>query len=397
MSNGEVSVEVLDTSLRDGAQALPDLQQFPYGSKPKIAREIARLGVGVIEAGFPETPGDEEEVRKVAETVGQEEFIVRSWNSGNEIAPISYTPVIAGLSRATESDIESVWRAVAPAKRPRIHTFISTDEYHMAAKFPGKSPKEVLEMGIRAVRLAIELSGDNPYSTVEFSAEASTTTEMNYLERVVKSSVEEGVNVINMPDTVGQKNPTWMKKFYSNIIGWSVGINPDVTVSAHNHNDLDMAAANTWALMEAACEYAAAHQTNINVQSEVTICGIGERAGNTDIFPFLSHLFKFTPSMEAEFSWRFNPELSVATAKDIMKFAHLSVDRQNPIVGEDVNVHRSGVHSNGVIKGGYELYTPFDPQFWGHPEKARHEDGRYQGRRGREEAARAASEKCYNA
>lgn len=387
MYRGEVAVEIFDTTLRDGAQSLPAANQFPDGSKVDIANTIAGFGVGVIEAGFPRTPGDAEEVAEVAKTVGQSTYQVQAWRSGTEVGIVPVTPVIAGLSRTTAEDIDATWGAVSGAIRPRIHTFVSTDPEHMAKKFPGKSPEQVLEMARQAVRYARELTNSRPDASIEFSAEAATTTDMDYLERVVKSTIEEGADVINVPDTVGQRNPFWMRGFYERVIGWTVDTNPDVVVSAHNHNDLDAAAANTWALVDAAAEVAAQRSTQVGVQLETTVCGLGERAGNTDVFPTIAQLFKFAAEQPADVVWTNNPGQAVSVASEVMGHADLAVDRQSPIVGSDVNVHRSGIHSNAVIKGGHGLYTPYNPQFWGHTESARHEDGKYQGRRGREVAA----------
>jgi 2-isopropylmalate synthase len=390
MNRGSVSVEIFDTTLRDGAQALPASNQFPDGSKVEIADQIAALGVNVIEAGFPRTKGDAEEVAEVAKDVGNSLYVVRSWTSGNEAEERQlFTPVIAGLSRTTPEDIDASWGAVQYARRARIHTFVSTDPEHMAKKFPGKTPEQVMEMGRKAVRYARNLTDSHPDATTEFSLEAASTTELVYAERVVKSAIDEGADIINMPDTVGERTPFWMRKFYGRVLGWVMETNPDVVVSAHPHNDLGNAVANTWALVDAAAEAALEYDRHIKVQLETTFCGVGERAGNADVFPVLAHLFKFSPELNVDVLWQSNPELSVAVANNVMAFAGLEVDRQNPIVGSDINAHRSGIHSDGVIKGGYKIYTPFDPQFWGHAESARHEDGKYQGRRGREASGAA--------
>lgn len=386
MSKEQVSVEFFDTTLRDGAQALPAENQFPESTKSEIADYIALLGVTTIEAGFPRTPGDGVEVRAVAEDVGQRTYPVRNWHSGVESSVSEFTPVIAGLSRTTPEDIDATWEAVSPAHRPRIHTFVSTDPEHMASKFPGKTPDDVLEMGRKAVRYARNVTSDRPEATVEFSAEAATTTDMNYLERVVKTAIEEGADVINLPDTVGQRNPFWMRNFYEKAIGWVVDTNPDTVISAHNHNDLGNAVSNSWSLIDAAAAVSVRRNVNVRTQLEGTICGLGERAGNADIFPTAAHLHKFGNDLPAEVTWQFNPEHSVGVAADVLAFAGIEVGRQNPIVGSDTNVHRSGIHSDGVIKGGHRIYTPYDPVFWGHSERARHEDGRYQGKHGKSAA-----------
>lgn len=384
------SVEIMgfDTTLRDGAQSLPNEHQFKDGTKPAIAHSIAQLGAGVIEAGFPATPHDADEVAMVAKTVGQTEYTVDVWRSGELVGQTRRSPVIAGLSRVAFSDIEATWGAISDAQCARIHTFVSTDPEHMAKKFPDKSPEQVLVMGRDAVRFARGLAAWHPDATVEFSAEAASTTNMAYLERVVREALAQGADIINVPDTVGQRDPLWMKNFYSTVIGWVMRENPSATVSAHNHNDLGMAVANTTMLAYAAAEYAHAHDQTVRVQYETTIGGLGERAGNADVFPAVAGLFKFTPDMAVPVTWEFNRGESVQTANEVMAHAGLVIGRQSPVVGQDINRHRSGIHSDGIVKGGHALYTPLDPTAWGHESDAVHEEGKYQGRRGRE-AARA--------
>ena len=340
----------------------------------------------MIEAGFPATPGDSAEVARVAKSVGQTTYDLSVWNSRGEVEQKKISPVIAGLCRTTPGDIGAAWEAVKDARRARIHTFVSTDPEHMAKKFPGKSPKDVLEMGRVAVEYAKRLTQNHSDGTVEFSAEAASTTDPRYLEQVIKAALVAGADVINVPDTVGQREPFWMQKFYAQVIDWVLKINPSATISAHNHNDLGLAVANTHMLVQAASDYAAQHNQKVRVQLETTLCGLGERAGNTDVFPLVAGLFKFCSDSSVLVSWRFNPARSVASAQDIMKQASYEVDRQSPVVGADTNVHRSGIHSDGVLKGGHTIYTPFDPTFWGHASDAVHEDGKYQGRRGREAA-----------
>ena len=383
MSNPGVEIIVFDTTLRDGAQSLPEDHQFETGAKHEIAGHIASLGISVIEAGFPATPSDAEEVAEVASTVGQKEYSVSHWGQNGMVNQSLEFPIIAGLSRTTASDIEATWAAVSSAKRSRIHTFVSTDPEHMRAKFPGKSPEDVLIMGSEAVRLAKILTKDHADATVEFSAEAATTTEDAYLERVIKEAIAQGADVINVPDTVGQRDPFWMYSFYGRVINWAMGVNPDVTVSAHNHNDLGQAVANTGMLVRAAADYTRVHDQRVRVQLETTICGLGERAGNTDVFPVVASLFKFGPDMGVPISWRFNPSQSVEAAQAVMQSADFEVPRQSPMVGSDTNVHRSGIHSDGVIKGGHEIYTAYDPTFWGHEQTAVHQEGKYQGKNGR--------------
>lgn len=382
MSNPEVHVAVFDTTARDGAQSLPSNHQFPAGSKVDIATEIAGFGVDVIEAGFPRTPFDGEEVTAVAQTVGTQATEVRQWVNGTEVDNVARPPVIAGLSRIAFEDIEATWEAVQAADFPRIHTFVSTSDFHRRAKFPGVSRQQLLENGQKAIVYARDISAGHPNATVEFSAEAASTTDTVYLERVVKMAVSEGVDVINVPDTVGERDPLWMYNFYRSVLRWATQENPAITVSAHNHNDLSNAVANTHMLVRAAADHALDHDSQINIQLETTVCGLGERAGNADVFPVVAGLFKFTPDNTAEVRWRINPQRAVRVANAVMAQAGLEVDRQDPVVGRDILRHRSGIHSDGVVKGGHEMYSPFDPQFWGHGASAIHEEGKYQGKAG---------------
>jgi len=382
MKEAQVEIEIFDTTLRDGAQSLPETNQFPVGAKPEIADKIASLGVSTIEAGFPATPGDAQEVAAVAEIVGQIDYAVCRWDR-NEMVEVSRPVTIAGLSRTVPSDIETTWRAINTAKKPRIHTFISTDPAHMEAKFPNMSQDEVRAMGRQAVAFAKEISKDHMGATIEFSAEAASTTDPNYLEKVIRDAVIEGADIINVPDTVGQRSPFWMKNFYRQVIDWVYAENSEVIVSSHNHNDLGNAVANSFSLVQAASEHSRVTKSDTKVQIESTICGIGERAGNADIFSIIAGVFKFAEDMPTPIVWEFNPIKSVSVARAVMEFGGMLVNRQNPVVGSDVNVHRSGIHSDGVIKGGHEIYTPFDPRFWGHNDAALHEEGRYQGKKGR--------------
>lgn len=383
MSNPEVHVSIFDTTLRDGAQSLPYQNQFPPNSKVEIASQIGGLGVDVIEAGFPITPDDGQEVAAVASKIGNTLYDVQEWRDDQPTEVVSNYPVIAGLSRTTDRDIDVTWESVEPAQRPRIHTFVSTSDYHRESKFPGVSQEGLVVMLERAVRRAREVSANHSGASVEFSAEAASTTDMDYLERVISASVASGADVINVPDTVGERSSRWMYEFYSQVIAWVMRENPESTISAHNHNDLGNAVANSFALVEAAAEYASRNSKPVNVQLETTVAGLGERAGNADVFSVAGNIMKFASELPVPIVWRFNRENSVDVAQAVLNFAGLEVDRQTPIVGSDIFRHRSGIHSDGVIKGGHRMYTPINPRNWGHSADAIHEDGRYQGKAGR--------------
>ena len=382
----QVTITIFDTTLRDGAQSLPMVNQFKPNSKPRIADMIASLGVGVIEAGFPATPTDSAEVAQVAKTVGNKAYHADQWSPQGMESSSEFTPVIAGLARAKTSDIDATWEAIKQARYPRIHTFVSTSDYHRTNKFPGVSRDELVQIAQEAVTHARQLADTKPGASVEFSAEAASTTDMAYLHQVIRVAIAAGADVINVPDTVGERDPIWMLDFYRSVIEWVVAQNPNVVISAHNHNDLGNAAANSFMLVRAASELAAKTKQDVAVQIEATIGGLGERAGNADVFTVMGNIQKFASDLPCSISWQFNPGKSVEVAQSIMAEANLVVDRQAPIVGKDTNVHRSGIHSDGVIKGGHSMYTPFDPTFWGHQHQAIHEDGKYEGKAGRRAA-----------
>jgi 2-isopropylmalate synthase len=238
-------------------------------------------------------------------------------------------------------------------------------------------------MGMRAVSYAKEISAEHNGASVEFSAEAASTTSADFLERVIKGAIDAGADIVNVPDTVGQRTPAFMRQFYRKVIEWVQATNPDVIVSAHNHNDMGNAVANTFSLVEAATEIAIEQQASVGIQLETTICGLGERAGNADVFPVMANIFQTAPYAASRIGWQFKPVRSVEVANFVMEQAGTSVGRQSSIVGSDILVHRSGIHSDGIDKGGHRIYTPIDPTFWGHGVNAVHEDGKYQGTRGR--------------
>ena len=385
----EVNISFLDTTLRDGAQALPQEYQFRPEAKPKVAGHLARLGIDVIEAGIPFASNDSGRVKEVSDSVGQESILVDRWRDGEWVGRECRQPVIAGLTRILKKDIDKTWAELETAKRARMHLFVSTDDRHRRAKFRGVSREDLLDDAVEAVSYAKGISAIHQDASIEFSPEVATTTDPVYLEQTVRRAVRAGADVINAPDTAGEKSPFFMEGFYYDLIGWVMQENPDVTISAHTHDDLGLAAANAVALLFAANRYM---QTNsldqlLKIQIEGTVAGLGERAGNADLFSVVAQAFKFTPDLETSFSWSINPDLSLCVAQSVLSYAgspdrHLMIPRQTPIIGQDTNVHRSGIHSDGVIKGGHELYTAHDPRFWGHQESARHEVGEYQGRAG---------------
>ena len=382
--SSRVYVEILDTTLRDGAQSLPEEHQFEDGHKFYVARHISDLGINTIEAGFPRTAGDNQEVYEIAQSIGNTSRNVQEWSSNQTESSNNFLryPIIAALARADAKDIEVTWNAISPARYPLMHSFIATDPDHINTKFPGATPEDIILKSKNSVRLARNLMSDHIFSRLEFSFEAASTTQPQFLERIIKDVINEGADVINVPDTVGQMEPFGIYNFYHKVIDWVISSNPSVIVSAHNHNDQGLAVANSLSFIRAASDYAKSHSKDIKVQVETTICGLGERAGNADVFPFVAALHSFGDQLPATIVWNFNRELSVDVANNVMAHAKFCVNRQNPIVGRDIMRHRSGIHSDGIIKGDHRIYTPINPTEWGHSENAIHETGKYQGNRG---------------
>jgi 2-isopropylmalate synthase len=256
VANGDV-VLIFDTTLRDGEQspgATLNIQE-----KLEIAHQLARLGVDIMEAGFPAaSPGDLEAVRRIATTVGR---TPRRGKNGEIAAP----PMIAGLARANKNDIDKAWEAVQGAVRPRIHTFLATSDIHMEHKLR-MTRDEVLETVGDMVQYACSLCSD-----VEFSPEDGGRSDPEFLVKVLEVAIQAGATTLNIPDTVGYTTP----EEYGGLIRYLRENTPggkDVIFSCHCHNDLGLATANTLAGVQ-----------NGARQIEVTINGIGERAGNTSL------------------------------------------------------------------------------------------------------------------
>ncbi|MCB0023331.1 MAG: 2-isopropylmalate synthase, partial [Caldilinea sp.] len=251
------TIVIFDTTLRDGEQspgATLNIQE-----KMEIAHQLARLGVDIMEAGFPAaSPGDLEAVKRIANTVGRQP---RRGKDGEIKAP----PTIAGLARANKNDIDKAWEAVQGAVRPRIHTFLATSDIHMQHKLR-MTRDEVLETVGDMVQYARSLCSD-----VEFSPEDGGRSDPEFLVKVLEVAIQAGATTLNIPDTVGYTTPDeyggLIKHLRENTPGGK-----DVIFSCHCHNDLGLATANTLSGVQ-----------NGARQIEVTINGIGERAGNTSL------------------------------------------------------------------------------------------------------------------
>ena len=244
MSTDRARVIVFDTTLRDGEQS-PGCS-MNQSEKVRLAHQLDRLGVDVIEAGFPiASDGDFESVKAIASVVRR--------------------PIIAGLARACRPDIERAWEALQPAARPRIHVFLATSDIHLQYKLR-ITRDQCVAQAREAIRLAKSFCDD-----VEFSPEDATRTEPDFLCRVLDAVVEAGATTVNIPDTVGYTVPAEFAELIA-LIRRSVNGIETVTISAHCHNDLGMAVANALAAVGAGAR-----------QVECTINGIGERAGNASL------------------------------------------------------------------------------------------------------------------
>lgn len=381
--------------MRDGDQAQPFENQFQPGDKPGYAHEAAQLGVHTLEAGFPATPADCEEVAEVARTVGRTVYTVTPHHmQGNELVAgesYTHTPIITGLSRAVKTDIETTWGAVQHATHPGIHTFIATSPKHIETKFSRETsegiviptPDEIVGMAREAVRHAREISDGR--AVVEFSAEDATSTPMDFLERVVKTAIDEGADVINLPDTLGKSSPRKIAKLFEAVTRWVVegGYADTVTISTHCHNDFGMATANTISAVQAVAE--TAHKMDVktpSVQAELVIGGRGERAGNSSaeqvIMASQMHADEFTGLRMP----RVDITRIIRTARHAFAALGMEIPPTAPIIGEDTHTHRSGIHAGAITKGGASVYTPYNPMWVGHEAAAIIAPGGYQGTRG---------------
>lgn len=321
VANGDV-VLVFDTTLRDGEQspgATLHIQE-----KMEIAHQLARLGVDIMEAGFPAaSPGDLEAVRRIANTVGR---TPRRGKHGEIVAP----PVIAGLARANKNDIDKAWEAVQGAVRPRIHTFLATSDIHMQHKLR-MTRDEVLETVGDMVQYARSLCSD-----VEFSPEDGGRSDPEFLVKVLEIAIKAGATTLNIPDTVGYTTP----EEYGALIKYLRENTPggkDVIFSCHCHNDLGLATANTLAGVQ-----------NGARQVEVTINGIGERAGNTSLEETVMalHVRPQTYHLDTNI---ITQEIH-RTSDMVSRYTGMVIQPNKAIVGANAFAHEAGIHQDGMLK-----------------------------------------------
>jgi 2-isopropylmalate synthase len=302
--------------------------------KLEVAHNLARLGVDIIEAGFPAaSPDDLEAVRRIALEVG---------NPPNG-SPDAKVPVIAGLARANIPDIDKAWEAVQGAKKPRIHTFLATSPIHMKHKLK-MDPEDVVQRVSEMVTYAKSLCAD-----VEFSPEDAGRSEPEFLYVVLGEAIKAGATTLNIPDTVGYTTPDEFYKLIEGIIKNTPGMHEGITVSVHCHDDLGMATANTLAGIRAGAR-----------QAEVTMNGIGERAGNTSLEEVVMALKTRHPVFGLETGIE-TQQLS-RISKLVSNYTGIVVQPNKAIVGSNAFAHEAGIHQDGMLKhqSTYEIMRPED-------------------------------------
>jgi len=319
MTAERARITIFDTTLRDGEQS-PGCSMNQQ-EKLRLAHQLDRLGVDVIEAGFPiASDGDFESVKAIASVVRR--------------------PIIAGLARACRPDIECAWEALRHAARPRIHVFLATSDIHLKYKLR-ITRDQCVEQAREAIRFAKSLCDD-----VEFSPEDATRTDTDFLCRVLDAVVEAGATTLNIPDTVGYTIPAEFGDLITTIRK-RVRLIENVTISAHCHNDLGMAVANALAAVSAGAR-----------QVECTINGIGERAGNASLEEIVMAM-RVRPD-------RFDYETGVvgeqifAASQMLSEITGVPVQPNKAIIGRNAFAHEAGIHQDGMLKNPltYEIMTP---------------------------------------
>ena len=323
-------VRIFDTTLRDGEQC-PGAT-LTSEEKLEVARALSRLGVDVIEAGFPSaSPDDFQAVHDIAETVGIEPIAGR---------PSSEPPIVCGLARATEKDIQTAFDAIKVAKYPRIHVFLATSPLHREHKLR-MSKEQVVARARQMITFAKSLCDD-----IEFSPEDAGRTEPDFLHEVLSAVIECGATTLNIPDTVGYTVPSEFGAIIDGIMKNVKGVE-NVVVSVHCHDDLGLATANALAGIMAGAR-----------QAEVTINGIGERAGNTS----LEEIVMTLQTRQPMFGLRTGIDATqlVRTSRLVSMRTGMVVQPNKAIVGANAFAHESGIHQDGMLKhaGTYEIMRP---------------------------------------
>ncbi len=314
-------IAIFDTTLRDGEQA-PGFS-MREAEKVRLAVKLDELGVDILEAGFPIASEDDfSGVRAVAKAVRR--------------------PVVAALARAVDADVDRALQALDGCARPRLHTFIATSDLHLAHKLH-MSRGQALEAAARAVARARRHIDD-----VEFSAEDATRSDVGYLSAVVSAVIQAGATTVNLPDTVGYSTPDEIYRFFSTIRASVAGADR-VVFSAHCHNDLGLAVANSLAAIEAGCR-----------QIECTVNGIGERAGNASLEEIVMTL-RVRPD-KLPFTTGIVPGEIYSASQLLTELTGEAVQANKAIVGRNAFAHEAGIHQDGILKDRrtYEIMRPED-------------------------------------
>ena len=312
-------IKIFDTTLRDGEQS-PGMS-MNLKEKIEMAKQLERMGVDIIEAGFAiSSPGDFISVKTIAETIKD--------------------CTVASLARATKEDIDRAWEAVKSAVDPRIHLFIATSPLHMECKLQ-QTPEEVLKQAYEMTQYAKTLCPN-----IEFSAEDATRSDMDFLAQVIEHVVYAGATTVNLPDTVGYSTPDERYNFFTTIQEKAPSLK-NVTISCHDHNDLGLGVANSLAAIKAGV-----------TQVECTVNGIGERAGNAAMEEIVMALHVKQKEYQATTNIK---ALEIMRSSNLLtRITGVKVQPNKAIVGENAFAHEAGIHQHGVLKNPltYEIMTP---------------------------------------
>ena len=312
-------IDIFDTTLRDGEQSAGI--NLNTAEKLEIAKQLERFGANVIEAGFPaSSQGDFEAVKKIALTVR--------------------SSIVTGLARAVKSDIDTSWEALKHGAEPHLHIFLATSPIHMTHKLK-KTPDQVVDIAVESVRHARKY-----FPLVQWSAEDAFRSDPEFLVRIVEKVIQAGATTINLPDTVGYATPAEYGEMFKNL-KYNVKSIDKVKLSAHCHNDLGMAVANTIAAIENGAD-----------QVEGTINGIGERAGNAALeeLAVALHIRKDVYPFHTDIQLN---EIK-RTSQLVSQLTGMAIQANKAVVGKNAFAHESGIHQDGVLKepSTYEIITP---------------------------------------
>jgi 2-isopropylmalate synthase len=309
MNDGTDQVRIFDTTLRDGEQS-PGIS-LNTTEKLEIAHQLARLGVDIIEAGFPiASPGDFEAVQAIAREV--------------------HGPVVAGLARANPADVERAWEAVRDAERPRIHTFVSTSDIHIVHQL------QATREDVKGLARASVAQAKSYCEDVEFSPMDATRADLDFTAEVVQIAIDEGATTINVPDTVGYAMPQEYAAYLQGLYERAPGLR-DVVLSVHCHDDLGLAVANSFAGVVAGAR-----------QVECAINGIGERAGNASLEEIVMLLH--TRSADVGLTTGVNTREIARSSRLVSRLTGYPVQPNKAIVGRNAFAHESGIHQDGILK-----------------------------------------------